>query len=173
MMNDQRLNNKRRVLLSLGSNIGDKNTYIRKAIRYIEKSGFLSDILISSFYQTEPFGIKEQEWFLNAAISGDCDVSPKELFELIKGIELMLGRKSRQKWHEREIDIDILIFGECLIESEELTIPHKGLALRKFVLVPSAEIEPDLVNPSDGRTIRSLLDSCPDDSKVVIQQPVD
>jgi 2-amino-4-hydroxy-6-hydroxymethyldihydropteridine diphosphokinase len=166
-MIDQNLNKGSRVLLSLGSNIGEKADFIRRAIKYIEKSGFLSDVRISSLYQTEPFGVREQDWFLNASVSGLCAVSPKELFELIKGIELMLGRQGRQKWHEREIDIDILIFGDLVIESDELTIPHKGLSLRRFVLLPSAEIEPAIINPIDGMTIQEMLISCPDDSKVI------
>jgi len=155
-----------KVILSLGSNIGDKKSYLKQAISLISRKGLLSNIISSSFYETEPVGFLKQDWFMNMVISGECIISPLELFDELKSIELDIGRINREKWHEREIDIDIIIFGNKVINSEILTIPHQRFQERKFVLLPLSEIEPDLINPVNKIKVSDLLECCSDTSTV-------
>lgn len=155
-----------KVVLSLGSNIGDKKLYLERAIDLIKKKKLLSDIIISSIYETEPVGFLKQDWFMNMVISGESIYSPFELFREIKSIELEIGRQHRAKWHEREIDIDIILFGNEILDTETLTIPHPRFHERKFVLLPLNEIESEIVNPVNKLKVLNLLESCQDTSIV-------
>ncbi len=154
------------VLLSLGSNIGNRKKFIDDACQLLEIRNILSNIQISSYYETEPFGIKEQDAFINLALSGITDLSVFELMSACKQIESDLGRKKREHWHEREIDIDILIYGNHIISSEKVITPHPFLAKRKFVLIPAAEIAAKAVDPRTCKTISELLQECEDESEV-------
>jgi len=162
------LKNKVPVLLSLGSNLGEKREYIKNAIELLKKSNALENAVISSFYLSEPIGFKDQPWFLNVAVSGKTDLDINSLIEICKSIEYTLGRKKREKWHEREIDIDILFYGDLLLETEHLTIPHKLMHERKFVLQPASEIAGDYIHPKLGVSVSNLLDTCKDNTIVKI-----
>ncbi len=156
------------VLLSIGSNLGGKRRTIESAFELLKKSNTLENTVISSFYKTEPVGFKDQPWFLNVAVSGKTDLDLNSLIEICKSIEYSLGRKKREKWHEREIDIDILFYGDLIKESDQLTIPHKFMHERKFVLQPASEIAGDYIHPKLGVSVSNLLRNCNDKSIVKI-----
>ena len=156
-----------KVFLSLGSNIGDRESNIAQAISAIEITQGIDNVSSASFYHTEPLYNKDQGFFINTVIGLDTILKPFELLDLIKNIEIMLGRKKRRKKNmPRTIDIDILVHGESIIETEELIIPHPNLIHRKFVLIPFDEIAPDYKIPLMKLTVHELLVNCTDESFV-------
>lgn len=157
---------KKFVLLSIGANLGDKQKTIEHAFELIKEAQVLDEPVLSSLYETEPVGFKDQPWFMNAAIAGYTDLPVNNLIKLLKSIEYILGRKVRQKWHEREIDIDILLYGENYFATEYLTVPHPKMHERRFVLVPASEIAGKAHHPVLDSTIDRLLEICNDNSEV-------
>jgi 2-amino-4-hydroxy-6-hydroxymethyldihydropteridine diphosphokinase len=154
------------VYLGLGSNIGDKTGYINSAIAEISK---LRDTIVlksSSIYKTEPWGIKEQEDFLNSAIEIKTNLRPEELLLELKRIEKVLGRKNREKWNKREIDIDILFYDDLILKNYKVNIPHPEIQNRRFVLIPLCELNPGFNHPVLKETLKSLLNKTRDNSKV-------
>ena len=123
------------------------------AIERINSDPLCSVDVVSSVYETKPFGYKDQENFLNAAVRIYTDYSPAELFSLLKRIETDLGRTETIKWGPREIDLDILFYNDLIYNDENISIPHKGITERDFVLVPLCEINPELVHPGIGKKI--------------------
>lgn len=152
------------VLLSIGANLGNRRETIERAIDLLRSSNTISDLKVSSFYETEPFGVKDQPWFVNIAITGSTNQNLNSLIQLCKSIEYSLGRKIRRKWFEREIDIDIILYGDKLKETEKLTIPHAAMHERRFVLEPAAEIAGDILHPKFKVSINQLLFECKDNS---------
>jgi len=160
-----------KVFLSLGSNIGDRESNIAQAISAIEITQGIENINSASFYHTEPLYNKDQGFFVNTVIGLDTILKPFELLDVIKKIEFMLGRKKRRKKNmPRTIDIDILVHGESIIETEELIIPHPNLIHRKFVLIPFDEIASDYKIPLMKLTVHDLLVNCVDDSFVGLHE---
>jgi 2-amino-4-hydroxy-6-hydroxymethyldihydropteridine diphosphokinase len=141
------------VYLGLGSNLGDKEKNIARALELLGERGSVASV--SRLYETDPVGLAGP-LFLNAVSLYCTDLGPEELLALIKGIEARLGRKEGRA--NRPIDIDILIYGDLVLKSETLTIPHPRLAERAFVLVPLAELAPKLVVPGTGETVSGLLE---------------
>ncbi len=154
------------VLLALGSNMGNRVENIKSAVHYLVDTGILSSPVVSSVYESEPVGVKEQPWFLNAAISGETTLPPNILIQACKSLEYLMGRVVRQRWHEREIDIDILLYGSDVVNCSKLTVPHPRMHERKFVLVPAAEIAGPAVHPCLHKSVDELLATCKDDSIV-------
>jgi 2-amino-4-hydroxy-6-hydroxymethyldihydropteridine diphosphokinase len=156
------------VLIGIGSNLGDRAGNIRKAIEMLASRAILSNIRSASVYETEPVGFKNQPWFLNTVVSGKTKLTISELLAQCKEIERTVGRQKRPRWHEREIDLDILLYGDSQFTSEEINIPHPRMTERRFVLIPASEIAPNSIHPVTQKTIAQLLDECTDSSKVTL-----
>lgn len=146
-----------KVFLSIGSNEGNR---LKNILLSIIKISQLEDTYIeniSSVYETEPYGVKEQNFFLNLVISIRTKLSPRKLFENLKMIENDIGRIDRGRWQPREIDIDILFYDKLTMNEEDLQIPHTDLHNRIFVLEPFCEIEPEFIHPVLGKSIEELF----------------
>jgi 2-amino-4-hydroxy-6-hydroxymethyldihydropteridine diphosphokinase len=147
------------VYLSLGSNIGDRESHLRDAISRLEKKGRIKSI--ASFYETEPVEFTDQARFLNCALALETEEAPEQLMESVLHIEQEMGRKRQQNKGPRTIDIDILLFSDTIIDSPKLTIPHPAMHERRFVLQPLSEIAPEVRHPVLKKTIRELLGALP------------
>lgn len=154
-----------KVFLGLGSNIGDRKKYLEEAIAEIDKIPETNVTKLSSVYETEPWGFKEQDEYLNAVVEIETDINYPELLKEVKDIEIRLGRDKRDKWKSRKIDIDILFYGDLVYEDENLHIPHKHIENRNFVLVPLNEIEPDFIHPVTKKKISEILQNSNDKLK--------
>ncbi len=150
------------IYLGLGSNIGDRLSFLRKAISEISKNKDISIKRISSVYESEAWGVREQNSFLNLVIEVSSSLSPLNLFYFLKNIEIALGRKSRPKWTEREIDIDVIFYGDIIYSDNSLRIPHPELQNRNFVLLPMSELNENFIHPTLGVNIGMLLKNSPD-----------
>jgi 2-amino-4-hydroxy-6-hydroxymethyldihydropteridine diphosphokinase len=150
---------KPRVYIGLGSNLGDREANLDRALDVLDGSIPPSLIYCSGFYETEPVGVIDQPNFLNAVASVDpAKLSPREVLDRLLEIERELGRdrSKEQRWGPRIIDLDLLLYGDEVIDEPGLTVPHPRLAERRFVLEPLVELAPKLVLP-DGRRVKDLL----------------
>ena len=154
------------VFLGLGSNIGDKEEHIRKALTSL--SHICNVRRTSHLYLTEPVGYTEQDWFLNCVVEVETDVDPKKLLSSIKSIERKLGRTKTVKKGPRIIDIDILLYEDHIIKTKDLVIPHPLMHERLFVLQPMMDINPDFVHPVLKKSIRELYEDHPWAKKVML-----
>ena len=153
--------NERYVYLGIGGNLGDRVSILSNSLTAIqERIGTIEHR--SSLYETPPWGYTQQPEFLNAAVALKTNLPALEILGIAKELEHAAGRATNHpRWHERPLDIDILIVEGEVINSEELTVPHIYMATRTFVLVPLAEIAPGVIHPTIGLRIETLRDLCP------------
>ncbi|GAB4363084.1 MAG: 2-amino-4-hydroxy-6-hydroxymethyldihydropteridine diphosphokinase [Deltaproteobacteria bacterium] len=153
------------VALLLGSNRGRRVRHLRGGVDRLCRE--VSIDRLSRIHAGEPSGRSHQPWFLNLAAVGTTSLSPEELLRFCKEVERAEGRGGGPRWGPRELDVDILLMGEIAMRKPELSIPHPMMAERRFVLMPLAEIAPELRVPPGGETVRELLNRCRDRSEVI------
>ncbi len=146
------------VYLSIGSNIGDREKYLRDGLDILGGNEGVRLLATSSFIETSPYGGVKQDDFLNAAVKLETILTPYELLELIRKAEAAAKRERRQHWGPRTLDIDILLYDDLVINEEDLTIPHYDMQNREFVLKPLCEIAPFAFHPVEGACIRKLYE---------------
>ncbi len=149
--------------LSLGSNMGNRVQYLQKAIEGLCATNQVHLLNFSSLYETDPVGFIDQANFLNMVIEVVTDLSPIELLELCLSVEKELGRERIVRWGPRTIDLDILLYNQENIKTEKLTVPHPRMKERAFVLIPLAEIQPDLKIPGQEASVSELANRLRDE----------
>lgn len=162
--------NRHNIFLSLGSNEGDRGRLLQQAIDSIK--AYVGDVVkISRTFEGEPIGFKSEKQFLNLCLELKTDGSPQQLLLKLEAIEVKLGRLKPSifsEYTDRTIDLDIIFFDDLIVDSKELVIPHPKMHLRRFVLEPLAELCPDFIHPVLKKSVKVLLDECPDDSKLTV-----
>lgn len=149
------------VYLSLGSNIGDRVGFIQQATGLLSANENINIISTSSFYESEPWQMDSQNWFVNAIVQISTTLLPKNLLKECQKIESFLGRKRKKEntgYTDRNIDIDIIAYDDMVLNTQDLTIPHNKFHRRAFVLVPMLEIAEDFVHPVFGKTVEELFE---------------
>jgi 2-amino-4-hydroxy-6-hydroxymethyldihydropteridine diphosphokinase len=155
------------VYLLLGSNEGDREAYLSQAVNAIQETIAAGKVKTSAIYETAAWGIEEQPSFLNMAVGLETNLQPLDVLQAIRDIEKNLGRQRIIVWGQRTLDIDILLFGSRIIDTDELIIPHPRLQDRRFALGPLSEIAGGLTHPLLGKTIDALLAECTDSLAIV------
>jgi 2-amino-4-hydroxy-6-hydroxymethyldihydropteridine diphosphokinase len=153
--------------LLIGGNIGDRLSFMASAIEKMKQKG-IELIRQSAIYETAAWGITDQPSFLNQVLEINTSLSPEELLNSLLSIEHELGRIRAEKNGARTIDIDILYFGTKIIAKPGLSIPHDRISIRRFVLVPLAELIPAFIDPKTGKSIVEMLNDCPDTLEVAV-----
>jgi 2-amino-4-hydroxy-6-hydroxymethyldihydropteridine diphosphokinase len=152
--------------IGIGSNLGDKIAHCEKAISEILNIDCHRLLSRSSLFNTHPIGYTAQDWFVNGVIKIETDLEPLDLYRVLKAIEIRLGRKETFRGGPRVIDLDLLLFDDRRIETEELQVPHPRLHERQFVLIPLSEIERNLIHPVLKKTVGELLEEIEEDQGV-------
>jgi 2-amino-4-hydroxy-6-hydroxymethyldihydropteridine diphosphokinase len=147
--------------LLLGSNLGDRPARLAQARTYLAASAG-EIVAASSIYETAAWGVEDQPDFLNQVLAVSTNLAPAALLAACQAAEQQQGRQRTLRWGARSLDVDILLFGNEVLATPTLTVPHAALPFRRFTLVPLAEIAPQLVHPQLNSTITELLDTCPD-----------
>jgi 2-amino-4-hydroxy-6-hydroxymethyldihydropteridine diphosphokinase len=161
-----------RIFVGLGSNVGDRLGNLEHARVRLAQAAQVRLVASASIYETEPVGPVKQGWFLNTVVELATRLSPRALLQLCQQIEADLGRVKRERWGPREIDLDLLLYGERVIDEPDLKLPHPELARRRFVLEPLAELAPQLQHPTLHKTmqeLRAVLKDGTEDDKGVMR----
>lgn len=150
--------NKNRIYIGLGSNIGDSLAYLTDAVQRMEAS-FQAKAVASSIYRSEPVELLEQPWFFNQVVRFDLDGQwqPRAVLNTLKTIEHQMGRKKTIRYGPRVIDLDLLLFNHWVLETAGLAVPHLKLEERAFVLLPLVELDPEIANPRTGRKLIEII----------------
>ena len=155
------------VYIGIGSNLGDRHQNCLTALDMLQKTPGCKLTGHSDWYWTEPVGVKDQERYVNAVASISTELSAHDLLRKLLAIEQDMGRVRRKRWESRIIDLDLLLYGREVIDEKHLTVPHPLMHLRRFVLVPLVQLEPNLRHPSLGQTMSELLAKLPEDGQEV------
>lgn len=147
----------KKIYLGLGSNVGDRRATLHHALQALAAPD-LRILRQSPIYETEPQGLREQDWFLNLVVEAETSLFPRQLLQRIRRVERAFGRKRAVANGPRTLDIDILFFGRSIIHTADLEVPHPRYSERRFVLAPMADLAPAWRDPLSGKTIRALLD---------------
>ncbi len=156
------------VYIGVGSNLGDKPHNCRHSLQKINQLPGCEVTTCSDIFKTEPEGVTRQDWYANCVAEIETRHSPFQLLKDLLAIEYDMGRVRTKRWESRIIDLDILLFGQAIIESNNLTIPHPLLPKRRFVLGPLVQLAPDLVHPVLNVTIRQLFNQLPKGSSAEV-----
>ena len=156
--------------IALGGNVGDRRAALDSALRHIDTLGGTRVVRCSPFYETAPWGLTAQPDFLNAVAEVETTLDAEALFHALKDIERVMGRVEGPRYGPRLIDLDLLLHGDSVISTPELTVPHPGMPARRFVLVPLNDLAPALRHPVTGHTVAALLASCPDTGLVRLHE---
>jgi 2-amino-4-hydroxy-6-hydroxymethyldihydropteridine diphosphokinase len=148
-----------KAFISLGSNLGDRARTLERAREFLSEEEGLELVRCSPVYETDPVGPGEQARYLNAVAEIETALDPEDLLDRLHRIEDRLGRVRATRWGARTLDLDLLLYGELILDSGSLTVPHPRLCERRFVLQPLADLAPDLKVPGAGRTVRELLEA--------------
>jgi len=162
---------KKKLVLSLGSNLGNRYAYLLRAIQKIEKY-FNSKPIIAHFYETPPWGNENQFRFINTAIYLHTYIPLDQCLKKVQAIEKEMGRIKTEKWGPRMIDIDILFYEDDVVEIDELVVPHQHLHQRAFVLKPLQDILPNFIHPLKNKTIIQLIEDI-DDNTLLFSKTID
>lgn len=156
------------IYLHLGTNLGDRVLNLQQALESLQEE--VGPILRqSSFYETDAWGIEDQPDFVNLALEMKTQHPPRELLDILLNIEQKMGRVRKKKWGERLIDIDLLFYGQQVIDWPNLQVPHPGIPSRNFVLIPMLEIAPEWIHPTLQQTIEALYWASKDQGEVRMQ----
>jgi len=156
-----------RAYIGLGSNVGEREENLVRAISLLDSSPGIRVLRRASLYETEPVGVEAQPWFFNTVVEVEAELAPGELLRRMKEIEKALGREDRGRWGPREIDLDLLLYGDLVMEEDGLVLPHPELHHRRFVLEPLCELAPELIHPRLGQPLRELLAGLDERKKVI------
>lgn len=157
--------------IGIGSNMGNPAAACREAMARLAERPGIRLLRASSLYRTEPVGLKEQAWFVNAVAEIRSDLPPMDLFSVLRQIERQMGRSPGERWGPRVIDLDLLLYGQEVQVEKELVIPHPELHKRRFVLVPLCEVASYAIHPAFGVSMRGLLDRLDDPARVEMCDP--
>jgi len=162
-LSDDRTAEDRPILVALGASLGDRLQQLTDAVQRMSRAEGMRVVRASAVYDTAPAGGVATERFLNAAVELTTELSPLELLNTLQHIETALGRTRRQRWEDRTIDLDLVLWGRKMVELPQLRIPHPELHKRRFVLQPLTDLAPDVVHPALGKTMQALLEELPDE----------
>ena len=157
------------VYIGIGSNMGDPRGNCLDAIERIGRIENCRIISVSALYLTKPVGDRGQEWYTNCVVSISTGLPAHDLLKRLLGIEAEMGRVRTVRWGPRIIDLDILLYGQDMINDEELKVPHPMMHLRRFVMAPMSDIGKDLIHPVLGKTMIELLRELPDNGQEIIR----
>ncbi|EPY2274289.1 2-amino-4-hydroxy-6-hydroxymethyldihydropteridine diphosphokinase [Clostridium sporogenes] len=143
--------------VAFGSNMGEKENYIKRALEKIEEKG-IKIIKVSPIYETEPYGVLDQDSFLNGVVKIESNLTPENLIEVLLDIEKQLDRVRERRWGPRTIDLDIIFYDDFIINEENLIIPHRDMENREFVLKPLCDIDENFIHPALKKSVKQLYD---------------